>query len=207
MDSRKVTVTMQSLSRMTALGTFVLVTVALGITGATGWLAAIFIGLVFAAFLGAVIFWLAEMGTQAMVASDMDAAMPSDLPGSAPMAEALSTPEVAAEVTEEIAPSGDAQFDTERESMAEGRSIYGDLQATEAVDREPDDLQAIKGVGVKIAEALHENGVTRFEQIAAWDEAAIDDFASRIGRGAARIRGDDWVGQARELAKESRGVA
>ena len=207
MDSRKVTVTMQSLSRMTALGTFVLVTVALGITGATGWLAAIFIGLVFAAFLGAVIFWLAEMGTQAMVVPDMDAAMPSNLPGSAPMAEALAIPEVAAEVTEEIAPSGDAQFDTERETMAEGRSIYGDGQVTDAAAQKPDDLQAIKGVGVKIAEALHENGVTRFEQIAAWDDAAIDDFASRIGRGAARIRGDDWVGQARELAKESRGVA
>ena len=207
MYSRKVTVTMQSLSRMTALGTFVLVTVALGITGATGWLAAIFIGLVFAAFLGAVIFWLAEMGTQAMVVPDMDAAMPSNLPGSAPMAEALAIPEVAAEVTEEIAPSGDAQFDTERETMAEGRSIYGDGQVTDATAQKPDDLRAIKGVGVKIAEALHENGVTRFEQIAAWDDAAIDDFASRIGRGAARIRGDDWVGQARELAKESRGVA
>lgn len=194
---------MQSLSRMTALGTFVLVTIALGISGATGWLAAIFIGLVFAAFLGAVIFWLAEMGTQAVAAPDMGDAMPSDLPGAAPMAEALADPEVAAEVTEEIAPSGDAQLATEREGMAEGRSIYGDAEPAS----EPDNLRAIKGVGVKIEEALNEAGVTRFEQIAAWDDAAIDDFASRIGRGAARIRGDDWVGQARELAKETRGVA
>ncbi|WP_378945453.1 hypothetical protein [Paracoccus sp. R86501] len=192
---------------MTALGTFVLVTFALGISGATGWLAAMFIGLVFAAFLGAVIFWMAEMGTQAMEASDLGAAMPSDLPGAAPMAEALADPEVAAEVTEEIAPSGDAQFATERAEMAEGRSIYGDRDATVAVDATPDDLQAIKGVGVKIAEALNEAGVTRFDQIAAWDEETIDAFASRIGRGAARIRGDDWVGQARELAKENRGVA
>ena len=198
---------MQSLSRMTALGTFVLVTVALGLAGATGWLGAIVVGLVFAGVLGGMVFLLAEAGPKAMDGSDWSQAVPADLPGTAPMAEALSDPEVAPEVSEEMAPSGDAQITsasaTGREGMAEGRSIYGATQETAP----PDDLRAIKGVGVKIEEALNEAGVTRFEQIAAWDEETIDDFASRIGRGAARIRGDDWVGQARELAKQNGGGA
>ncbi|MDN5567604.1 MAG: hypothetical protein L0G27_02435 [Paracoccus sp. (in: a-proteobacteria)] len=195
---------------MTALGTFVLVTVALGLFGSAGWFAALVIGLVMGALLGAIIYWLVDMGTMAMDGSDWTPAVPENLPGSAPMAAALADPEMAAVVSDEIGPSGDAQLVTPREGMAEGRNIYGHTaEAPKAPDMptEPDDLRAIKGVGVKIEEALNEAGITRFEQIAAWDDEIIDQLAARIGRGAARIRGDDWVGQAKELAKNSKGVA
>ncbi|RCW85849.1 hypothetical protein [Paracoccus lutimaris] len=64
----------------------------------------------------------------------------------------------------------------------------------------PDDLKRIKGIGPKLSDWLHENGVTRYAQIAAWDAAAVADFAHRMGRMGGRIEADDWVGQARLLA-------
>ena len=63
----------------------------------------------------------------------------------------------------------------------------------------PDDLKQIKGIGPALEVTLHEAGVTRFTQIAAWDEAEIDAMAARLGRLGGRIRADDWVGQARAL--------
>jgi len=198
---------MQSSSRITALGTFVLVTVALGFFGSTGWLGAVFMGLVMGALLGAIIFGLVESGTMAMDGSDWAPAVPTALPGAAPMAEALGDPEVAAVVSEDIGPAGDAQLDTPREGMAEGRNIYDRLPPEPEAQAEPDNLRAIKGVGVKIEEALNEAGITRFEQIAALDDAKIDELAHKIGRGAARIRGDDWIGQAKELAQNTKGTA
>ncbi|MDO5613193.1 MAG: hypothetical protein Q4G14_08130 [Paracoccus sp. (in: a-proteobacteria)] len=63
-----------------------------------------------------------------------------------------------------------------------------------------EDLKQIKGVGPKLENLLNDHGVTRFEQIAGWDDAQIDRFAALIGRMGARVRADDWVGQARLLA-------
>lgn len=63
-----------------------------------------------------------------------------------------------------------------------------------------DDLRRIKGIGPKLSDWLVENGVTRFDQIAAWDAAKVADFAQRLGRMGGRIEADDWVGQARILA-------
>lgn len=81
-------------------------------------------------------------------------------------------------------------------------SVADPLPLHETVETVPeaDNLRAIKGIGVKVEQALLDAGITRFAQIAAWDEAMIDQMAGRIGRAAARIRNDDWVGQARELA-------
>lgn len=64
-----------------------------------------------------------------------------------------------------------------------------------------DDLQRIKGIGPKLSDWLVQNGVTRFDQIAAWDAAQVADFAHRLGRMGGRIEADDWVGQARILAE------
>ncbi|MDQ7260501.1 hypothetical protein NM680_01665 [Paracoccus sp. PS-1] len=63
-----------------------------------------------------------------------------------------------------------------------------------------DDLKRIKGIGPKISDWLNAQGVTRYEQIAAWDAAAVADFAQRLGRMGGRIEADDWVGQAKLLA-------
>jgi predicted flap endonuclease-1-like 5' DNA nuclease len=64
-----------------------------------------------------------------------------------------------------------------------------------------DDLTRIKGLGPKLASTLRELGVTRFDQIAAWSDADIDRIDSQLGRFQGRIRRDDWVEQARLLAR------
>ena len=62
-----------------------------------------------------------------------------------------------------------------------------------------DDLKQIRGVGPKLEGLLHDHGVTRFAQIAAWTDADIDQFADKIGSMGGRVRSDDWVSQARTL--------
>lgn len=63
-----------------------------------------------------------------------------------------------------------------------------------------DDLLLIKGLGPKLVDQLRGLGVTRFAQIAAWDDAEIDRVDAQLGRFQGRIRRDDWPAQARLLA-------
>ncbi|MEM7499976.1 MAG: NADH-quinone oxidoreductase subunit E [Pseudomonadota bacterium] len=63
-----------------------------------------------------------------------------------------------------------------------------------------DDLKTIKGVGPKLESTLHELGVYTFAQIAAWGPAEIAWVDNRLNF-KGRIERDDWVGQAKALAK------
>ena len=63
-----------------------------------------------------------------------------------------------------------------------------------------DDLTRIKGVGPKLVEQLAALGVTRYDEIAAWDDAEIERIDAQLGRFQGRIRRDDWPAQARLLA-------
>lgn len=63
-----------------------------------------------------------------------------------------------------------------------------------------DDLKQIRGIGPKLEESLQAEGITRFDQIAAWTDSDVERFAGLIGRTASRIRSEDWIGQARVLA-------
>lgn len=63
-----------------------------------------------------------------------------------------------------------------------------------------DDLGKLKGVGPKLVTALTALGITRYAQIAAWDEADIDRVDAQLGPFAGRIRRDAWVEQACFLA-------
>lgn len=67
---------------------------------------------------------------------------------------------------------------------------------------EDDDLTRMKGLGPKLRDRLAALGVTRFDQIAAWDDAAIDRIDAELGTFTGRIRRDDWVDQARFLAAD-----
>jgi Uncharacterized conserved protein len=63
-----------------------------------------------------------------------------------------------------------------------------------------DDLKQIAGIGPKLEKVLNAQGITRVSQIAAWKEADVAKFDDALGLDG-RIRRDDWVGQARKLAK------
>lgn len=83
---------------------------------------------------------------------------------------------------------------------AAGVAIAAAAQEADQAPSAADDLTRIKGLGPKLATTLHHLGVTRFEQIAAWDDAEIDRIDAQLGRFQGRIRRDDWVAQARLLA-------
>lgn len=65
---------------------------------------------------------------------------------------------------------------------------------------EADDLRRIKGLGPKLVATLHALGITRFEQIASWTDADLDELDGKLGSFAGRPRRDSWVEQARLLA-------
>lgn len=75
----------------------------------------------------------------------------------------------------------------------------GQPTAMERPER-PDDLKMIAGVGPKIEERLHGLGIWTWQQIANWtagERAWVDDHLSFRGR----IEREDWVKQAKALAK------
>jgi predicted flap endonuclease-1-like 5' DNA nuclease len=63
---------------------------------------------------------------------------------------------------------------------------------------EPDDLQQISGIGPKIAGILHELGVRRFEQIAAWSPEEVRAINAQL-RFKGRIEREAWIPQAKAL--------
>lgn len=150
--------------------------------GSAGWFAGLFLALVAGFLLAQVLIWASVGGHPAMDGSDWQpsAAVPAETAPAAP------PPAPAA--------PDDAALVDDVQAVA--------APAAPADDGEADDLTKIKGVGPKLGELLHRHGVTRFAQIAAWDEAEIDRFAAIVGRMGSRIRGDDWVGQAKRLAAD-----
>jgi branched-chain amino acid transport system ATP-binding protein len=65
-----------------------------------------------------------------------------------------------------------------------------------------DDLLVIKGIGPVNKKKLNEHGIYHFDQIAAWkkaDIAAVEAYLAFDGR----IAREDWIGQARALAKQA----
>lgn len=64
-----------------------------------------------------------------------------------------------------------------------------------------DTLTQLKGLGPKAASILADLGVTRFEQIASWNEADVAAIDAQMGAFKGRITRDRWVDQAKLLAK------
>ena len=71
--------------------------------------------------------------------------------------------------------------------------------ATLAAGEKPDDLKLISGVGPVIEKKLHELGVVKFAQIAAWNDENIA-WADGYLKFRGRIKRDNWVEQAKTLA-------
>ncbi len=70
---------------------------------------------------------------------------------------------------------------------------------------ESDDLKIIKGIGVVMEQTLNDLGITTFKQLAGFKQAEVkmvSDVLSEANAGFGdRIERDEWVDQARKLAK------
>ncbi len=67
---------------------------------------------------------------------------------------------------------------------------------------DPDNLRLIKGVGPKLNSLLNNLGITRFDQIAEWKEAEIQEVDQYLESFSGRITRDSWIDQAKYLAKD-----
>ncbi len=65
----------------------------------------------------------------------------------------------------------------------------------------PDDLKKIKGIGPKFEGDLNGKGVYYFRQIAAWKAADVKMVEGVIDSFPGRIKRDEWIKQAKSLAK------
>ena len=65
----------------------------------------------------------------------------------------------------------------------------------------PDDLKLIKGVGPKLETLLHSLGFFHFDQLAHWTAAEIAWVDENLEGFKGRVTRDEWVQQARDLAK------
>lgn len=103
---------------------------------------------------------------------------------------------------------GDAEAalaECERKAAAEVAPGGDDVTASPAPlamskpDDGGDDLQAISGIGPKIAEQLHEMGIWRYAQIAALTPEQTASINEHL-RFKGRIERENWIEQARALA-------
>ena len=82
---------------------------------------------------------------------------------------------------------------------AAGGSAPGALKAPEG--GKADDLKMIKGVGPGLEKLLNGMGVFHFAQIAGWSAADVDWVDNNLVRFKGRASRDNWVQQAKTLAK------
>lgn len=115
----------------------------------------------------------------------------------------LKTPATAKKAAAENAKVAGENADTARPVEKTGTaSAMDDKNRPAGIERPetPDDLKMISGVGPKIEATLHGIGIYTFEQISKWKKAErewVDTYLKFSGR----IERDDWVKQAKVLAK------
>lgn len=78
-----------------------------------------------------------------------------------------------------------------------GAPVHGHL----ANGPDADDFQRMKGVGPKLADALHARGFIRFEQLAGLSSEEVERIDAQLGAFRGRIRRDRIVEQAQYLAR------
>jgi predicted flap endonuclease-1-like 5' DNA nuclease len=78
-----------------------------------------------------------------------------------------------------------------------GARVHGQL----GNGRDADDFQRMKGVGPKLADALHARGFTRFEQLAGLSAEEVEHIDAQLGPFRGRISRDRIVEQAQYLAR------
>ncbi len=79
-----------------------------------------------------------------------------------------------------------------------GVPVHGELPGASGP---PDNLQTMKGVGPKLAALLNDQGITRFDQLAALDAAGIERIEEHLGAFKGRLTRDRVPEQAAYLAR------
>lgn len=142
--------------------------------------------------------WIwARWAAEAKADADVPAAPAAPEPVAAPAAEPV--PAAAAPVA---APLPVAEPEPAPEPVALAGSLpEGDARPKiAAAVGADDDLRLIKGIGPKLNELCLSLGVRRFDQIAAWGAAEVDEVDQHLGNFRGRIARDEWVAQAKLLA-------
>lgn len=108
----------------------------------------------------------------------------------------------AAENVKQTGDSADTARPVEKEVAPAPAPVMDEKNRPAGIERPaaPDDLKMISGVGPKIEATLNGLGIYTFEQIAKWKKAErewVDTYLKFSGR----IERDDWVKQAKALAK------
>ncbi len=186
-----------------------------GITGA------IFLGAILAVIIGFVLQWRMK-GLPALGSNEAKppAPKPTTPEPSPTTPEVASTPQPPASAEDVVKPTtplpGQAELASRKgdwQYQAEDSASSGSAEGTtEGIkpetlsaprDGKADDLKEIKGIGPKLERMLNNMGFFHFDQIAAlsdqevaWVDSNIEGFKGRVSR-------DDWVGQARDLARRS----
>jgi predicted flap endonuclease-1-like 5' DNA nuclease len=65
-----------------------------------------------------------------------------------------------------------------------------------------DDLKAIRGITALVEQKLWSLGISTYAQIGSWDDDAVISFARALGTNPGKLFQEDWVGQAKLLARE-----
>jgi predicted flap endonuclease-1-like 5' DNA nuclease len=79
-----------------------------------------------------------------------------------------------------------------------------EIKAVLSQQGEPgDDLKSIRGIGPAFERELRRLGIRTFAQVAAWTPEDVDTIAPKIKAKPERIRRENWVESAAELAKRS----
>lgn len=109
-------------------------------------------------------------------------------------------------IGEVIAVAAQEEVDAATERKAAEQPAPAAPQPAPPTGGEADDLRRIKGLGPKMLTLLNSLGITRYEQIAGWTDADLDDLDTKLGSFAGRPRRDNWVEQARLLASGDTGA-
>ena len=175
----------------------------IGITGA------IFLAVILAAVVGFALQWgmkdLAPLGSNIGVPSAPKPSTPK--PAAPTPAPTAVHPPVSADSG--VKPStplpGEAELASRKRSWkydAEGASEGTEPKTLKkARGGKADDLKKLKGVGPKLEKTLNDAGFYHFDQIAGWTADEVAWVEANVEGARGRVSRDDWVGQAKDLAK------
>jgi predicted flap endonuclease-1-like 5' DNA nuclease len=213
-------------SWLVALAVGVLSATLLMVLGGWGFMQGAFIGVVVCVLVGAIISWMMQPlprpGETTLAAAQPDAvaAKPAVKTAAAPAAAASSAPVAAASkpaskpkpaaaakkpaaVKKPVAKKAAAKPAAAKPAAKAARAPVaadGKPELFTAPQGAADDLKLISGVGPKLEGTLNELGIWHYSQIASLRKKEIEWVDARL-RFKGRIERDDWVGQAKVLAK------